>query len=68
MTSKMNGMFSKFSLTENFYGNDKKVNSYLYMSKSKGWFIMIHITCEPQNIRVKGKETYKIISGQDAIS
>jgi hypothetical protein len=56
ITSKMTGMFSKFSLTENFYGSDKKVNSYLYMYKCKGWFIMIRITCEPQNNQVKEKD------------
>lgn len=56
ITSKMNGMFSKFSLIENFYGSDKKVNSYLYVYKCKGWFVMIRITCEPQNIQLKEKD------------
>lgn len=55
-TSKMNGLFSKFSLIENFHGSDKKVNSYLYMYKCKGWFIMIRITCDTSNIQLKEKD------------
>ena len=55
-TSKMNGLFSKFSLIENFHGSDKKVNSYLYMYKCKGWFIMIRVTCDTSKIQLKEKD------------
>ncbi len=61
-TSKIDGFFSKFSLTENFYGNDKKVNSYLYMYKYKGWFIMIRVTCDTSNVKLKEKEIEAYLS------
>jgi hypothetical protein len=55
-TKKILGKFAKFEFYEDFFGVPQLVYSYLYIYKSKGWFIMLRITCKTNFNAVFEKE------------
>jgi hypothetical protein len=56
ITNKISGKTSKFEYNEDFHSKNQKVYSYLYIYKSKGWFIKLRITCLIENDKSNEKE------------
>lgn len=55
-TQGIPGKYSKFEFLENFHGLNQTVYSYLYIYKTKGWFIKLRITCKSDNYISMEKE------------
>jgi hypothetical protein len=61
-TGGISGKFSKMNFYDNFHGTNQTLTSYLYMYESKGWFIMLRITCiSGEDVKVE-KEISEYIS------
>jgi hypothetical protein len=60
-TKNISGKYSKFSYNENMEGTLRPVYSYLYIYETKGWFVMLRITCNKENNDLAEKDINEYI-------